>query len=283
MSHQEKSREDLINELNDLQRKFDNLKISYEKETTEKMKLENELLLSKKQAEDYNRLKSAFLSCLMHEIRAPMSGIIGFMGLFKDNCGEVSEYPIYIDIITKNAHRVLDTLEDFMEIFKIETGKATVSIAEANINTKIVSLYKQIKPFADEKGVELLYKNGLPTKDANIKTDFEKVNIIFLYLINTAIEFAKEGFIAFGYGKNGKDLNFYVKLSGSSLPDYLMENISGINSPENGHIKFFNGSPGARLSIAKAYIEMLGGKIWVENEEGKGTVFNFTIPTPVIK
>jgi len=126
--------------------------------------------------------------------------------------------------------------------------------------------------------LKFLFKNSLTTKEAIIKTDNEKVYGILTNLVKNAIKFTYEGSIEFGYEKKGEYLEFFVKDTGLGIPQNQHKIIferfrQGSESNNRG----YEGS-GLGLSIAKSYVEMLGGEIWMESEEGKGSIFYFTIP-----
>jgi hypothetical protein len=177
---------------------------------------------------------------------------------------------------------MLNTINDIVNMSKIESGMIGTDYSEANINEKIEFTYQFFKPEAENKGLRLLYKNGLPSNKAIINTDNEKVVAILTNLVKNAIKFTFEGSIEFGYilkpGPNHAELEFYVKDTGIGIPETQKRLIferfrQGNESPTRN----FEGS-GLGLSICKSYVEMLDGRIWVESAEGKGSVFYFTIP-----
>jgi hypothetical protein len=138
--------------------------------------------------------------------------------------------------------------------------------------------YKFFKPEIEIKGLKFLLKNSLPSKEAIIKTDNEKVYGILTNLVRNAIKFTYEGSIEFGYEKKGEYLEFFVKDTGIGIPQNQMELIfERFRQGSESHNRGYEGS-GLGLSISKSYVEMLGGRIWVESEEGKGSTFYFTIP-----
>jgi len=126
--------------------------------------------------------------------------------------------------------------------------------------------------------LRLFIKNGLPSKEAIIKTDNEKVLTILTNIIRNAIKFTNEGSIEFGYEKMGEFLEFYVKDTGIGIPDYQKELIfERFRQGSESFDRMYEGS-GLGLSICKSYVDMLGGRIWMESEERKGSIFYFTIP-----
>ena len=244
----------------------------------EKEKRATELTIAKEQAEESDRLKSAFLTNMSHEIRTPMNGILGFTELLKEPNLSSDDQQDYIQTIQISGARMLNTINSIVDISKIESGLMKVDIKETNINEKIEFTYKFFKPEVEIKGLQLLFKNSLPAKEAIIKTDNEKVYAILTNLVKNAIKFTCEGSIEFGYEKKGNYLEFFVKDSGIGILQKQQQLIfERFRQGSESHNRGYEGS-GLGLSIAKSYVEMLGGEIWVESAEGKGSTFYFTIP-----
>ena len=215
---------------------------------------------------------------MSHEIRTPMNGILGFTELLKEPNLSSDDQQDFIQTIQISGARMLNTINSIVDISKIESGLMKVDIKETNINEKIEFTYKFFKPEVEIKGLQFLFKNGLPSKEAIIKTDNEKVYGILTNLVKNAIKFTYEGSIEFGYEKKGEYLEFFVKDTGIGIPQKQQQIIfERFRQGSESHNRGYEGS-GLGLSIAKSYVEMLGGEIWVESEEGKGSTFYFTIP-----
>jgi hypothetical protein len=244
----------------------------------EKEKRAAELTIAKEHAEESDRLKSAFLANMSHEIRTPMNGILGFAEMLKEPKLTGEEQQEYISIIEKSGARMLNIINDIVDISKIESGLMKVNMKESNVNEQIEYIYTFFKPEVEGKGMQLFFKNSLPLKEAILKTDREKVSAIFINLVKNAIKYSDKGSIGLGYEKKGKYLEFFVKDTGIGIPKDRQEAIfDRFVQADIGDKRAFKGA-GLGLSISKAYVEMLGGKIWVESEEGKGSTFYFTIP-----
>jgi len=245
---------------------------------TKRKHSEIELINAKEKAEESDRLKTAFLSNMSHEIRTPMNGILGFTNLLKKPNLTSEEQQEFIDIIQVSGARLLNTINSIVDMSKIESGLMSVDIKETNINEKIEFTYKFFNREVENKGLQFFFKNGLPTNEASIKTDNEKVYGILTNLVRNAIKFTFEGSIEFGYEKKGEYLEFFVKDTGIGIPEYQKEIIfERFRQGSESYNRNYEGS-GLGLSISKSYVEMLGGSIWVESEEGKGSIFYFTIP-----
>jgi len=245
---------------------------------TTRKQAEQDLIKAKEKAEESERLKSAFLANMSHEIRTPMNGILGFAWLLKQPLLSGEEQQEYISLIEKSGTRMLNIINDVVNISKVESGLMNVSLSVTDINEQIDYIYNFFRPEAKQKGIHISVKNSLPAKEAFINTDKEKVYAILTNLVKNAIKFTSEGSIELGCDKKDNELEFYVKDSGIGIPQEQKEIIFERFRQGSELLSRKYEGAGLGLSISKAYVEMLGGKIWVESEYGKGTVFYFTIP-----
>jgi len=250
---------------------------------TEQKNLTKELIAAKEKAEESDRLKSAFLANMSHEIRTPMNGILGFAELLKEKRLTAEESFEYISMIEQSGVRLLNLLEEIITISTIESGHVKVNMQETNINAQIAYIYARFKPIAEGKGLQLYSKTPLSSLESVVCTDCEKIVEILTNLVKNAIKFSDKGTIEFGYDiveTHGRAslLQFYVKDQGIGIPKERQEAIfERFIQADISDKRAFQGA-GLGLSITKAYVEMLGGKIWVESEVGKGSIFYFTLP-----
>ena len=250
---------------------------------TDRKLSEIELKRAKEKAEESDRLKTAFLANMSHEIRTPMNGILGFYELLKTPGLTGTKQKEYIEIIGKSGKRMLNILNDIIDISKIEAGLVKIEMEETNINEQIKYIYDFFKPEADAKGIRLSIKNAFETDKASIKTDEEKLNVILANLVKNAVKYTEKGKVEFGYSLTGSpakamELLFFVKDSGRGIPKDRQEAIFERFIQADIHDKMAKQGAGLGLTIANSYVKMLGGKIWVESEEGVGTTFYFTLP-----
>jgi hypothetical protein len=252
-----------------------------ELQNEEYRRINEELRISKSNAEESDRLKTAFLTNMSHEIRTPMNGILGFAGLLKEPNLSGEEQKKFIGIIEKSGVRMLNIINDIIDISKIESGIMEVSISETNINEQTEYIYTFFKPEVEYKGLMLSIKNTLYAEEAIIKTDKEKLYAILTNLVKNAIKFTDKGSIELGYEKRGRYIEFFVKDSGTGiLPEKTELIFERFRQGSESLYRNYEGA-GLGLSISKAYVEMLGGKIWVESVVGKGSVFYFAIPSNI--
>jgi len=232
-------------------------------------------------AELSDKLKSAFLANMSHEIRTPMNGILGFAELLKKPDLSGKEQKDFISIIEKSGARLLSIINDIIDISKIESGLMNVDLKESDINEQLEYIYNFFKPEADRKHIHLTIKNLLSPDEAVVKTDIEKLYAILINLVKNAIKYTHNGFIEFGVRKKTDVkpavLEFFVKDSGIGIPKDRHEVIFERFIQADISDKSAYQGAGLGLSISKAFAEMLGGKIWLESEPGKGSAFYFTI------
>lgn len=255
-----------------------NIMVSTVFDVTEQKRAESELLAAIHKAEESDRLKSAFLANMSHEIRTPMNGILGFTELLKEPKLSGEEQQKYIDIIEKSGDRLLSIINDIISLSKIEAGQTEVTLVQTNINEQFEYLHNFFKAEADAKGLELSYKTALNSQEAIINTDKEKIFAILINLIKNAIKFTPSGSIEFGYVRKSRFLEFYVKDTGIGIPAEQIELVfERFRQGTQSMTRSYEGA-GLGLSIAKGFVDILGGKIWVESKAGQGSTFFFTIP-----
>ncbi|MCF8295448.1 MAG: PAS domain S-box protein, partial [Bacteroidales bacterium] len=249
-----------------------------DKNITERKLTERELIKAKENAEESDRLKSAFLANMSHEIRTPMNGILGFASLLKEPGLTGEEQQQYIQFIEKSGARMLNIINDIVSISKIESGIQDINLSETNLNSQLQFVYDSLKLDAESKNLSLSFSCELADKEAIIKTDSEKFYGILTNLVKNAIKYTDKGSIEFAYRSKGEFVEFCVKDSGIGIPQDKQNVIFERFIQADIADKMARQGAGLGLSISKAYVEMLGGRIWVESEEGRGSSFFFTLP-----
>ena len=241
-------------------------------------KINTELTKAKRKAEESDRLKTSFLANMSHEIRTPMNGILGFAKLLKKQNLTGEQIYKYVDIIQLSGERMLNIINDLIDISKIEAGQVEIKNVETNINQLFDNLYTFFEPEAEKKELELTYDKTLPEEKSIITTDKSKLNQVMVNLIKNAIKYTIHGSISFKYTLINNYIQFEVKDTGIGIPkDHIDIIFDRFRQVDLTPIKSEEGS-GLGLSISKAYIEMMEGEIWVNSELNKGSEFYFKIP-----
>ncbi|MEI7663547.1 MAG: response regulator [Bacteroidota bacterium] len=247
-----------------------------------------DLVASKLKAEESDRLKTAFLANMSHEIRTPMNGILGFSSFLSDPDLTPGDQQKYLSIIKKSSARMLNIINEIIEISRIESGQMDVSRRETNINEQTEDVYTLLKPEVDQEKIVFSFQNGLSSHESCIQTDGEKLVAILTNLVKNSIKYTEKGSITFGYHlrpavsttqiSRPAELEFFVKDTGIGIPSdrqnaifdrFVQADIADVQARQGA---------GLGLSIAKSYVEMLQGRIWVNSEVDRGSTFYFTLP-----
>ncbi|MFO7791070.1 MAG: response regulator [Bacteroidota bacterium] len=246
---------------------------------------EKNLKYAKEKAEESNKLKTAFLSNLNHEIRTPLNSIMGFSELLLENTGKDDPKKEQLEIIHKSSAQLLSIIEDMINMSKIEAGQVKVNNSKFRLHELLTDMQKMFKYRARYKELELILDLPDHAEDLWIKSDAGKLKQIITNLLNNAFKYTSKGEIRFGYKPENTFLEFFVADTGCGIPEdkqeliferFVQANNDGLQTPYNGS--------GLGLSIAQAYVKMLGGEIHVKSKPGKGSTFYFTIqPEDIMK
>jgi PAS domain S-box-containing protein len=241
-------------------------------------KTEAELIASKEKAEESDRLKTAFLHNISHEIRTPMNAILGFSALLNEQDTDIAERKQYTDIIFQSSSQLLSIINDIVDLASIESGQVRINASEINLNRILQRIHDQFSYRQVRGKIELSLVTPLPEEKTNIVTDSTKLVQIISNLINNAFKFTAKGKIEFGYKKGEGFFEIFVSDTGIGIPaDHMQKIFDRFYQVDSAVSRQFSGA-GIGLSISKAYVELLGGTIWVKSEPGNGTEFRFTIP-----
>ncbi len=240
-----------------------------------KDEIQSRLEEAKEKAEESDRLKSAFLANMSHEIRTPMNSILGFAQMLQKPMLSNQKQDKYLKIINQSGRRMLNTINDIMDISRIESGQITVSPSTFNVNELLNRLFQTFQPEADKKNLKLHLKTNKTTE--NITTDEDKLEAIFINLIKNAIKYTDAGYIEFGYKKHETNLLFFVEDTGIGIEKDRQQAIFERFVQADIDDKDVREGVGLGLAITKAYIELLGGQINIESEPGQGTKISFSL------
>lgn len=252
--------------------------IAIKQDITERKKLIESLVRAKEKAEESDRLKTAFLQNVSHEIRTPMNGILGFLHLLGQPALDDDERSEYIRIVNQSGQRLLSTINDIIEASRIEAGKTTVQMDDVDVEQTMAFHFAFFRPRVEEKGLFLTLSEHLRGEEALLRTDKHKLDSILNVLLGNALKFTCSGGVEFGNRLEGSELLFFVKDSGEGIPEDRLEAVfDSFVQADLGVARSHEGA-GLGLTIAKANVEALGGKIDVRSEVGRGSTFTFSIP-----
>jgi PAS domain S-box-containing protein len=239
---------------------------------------EEELLFAKDKAEESDKLKSAFLANMSHEIRTPMNGIIGFSQLLGDHDISDQEKDRYIEAIEKSTNQLLHIITDILDISKIEAKQETTKLSAFNLNELLDEVIVFFRPMTNQKNISLLYVKNQSFDESKISSDPVKLRQVLTNLIGNAVKFTEQGSIELKVISADDKIYFSVKDSGIGI-DPTLHNVifDRFRQVELTYSRKYGGS-GLGLSLAKSYIEMMGGSIGLNSVLGQGSTFVFEIP-----
>jgi PAS domain S-box-containing protein len=248
------------------------------RDITYRKKIENELISAKERAEESDRLKTAFLHNISHEIRTPMNAIVGFSALLSEPDLTKEIQQSYLNVIIESSDQLLAIVNDIIEISNIQIGLLRENLNEIDLNAQMMLLYQQFNQKALAKGIEFRLHTSLSGSRAFVEADNLKLVQILSNLLSNAFKFTSRGKVMFGYTVEGDYLEFFVSDTGIGIDESQFEKIfERFYQVESSASRNFEGT-GLGLSISKAYVEFLGGRIWLSSIPGRGSTFYFIIP-----
>lgn len=240
-----------------------------------------ELQKAKEKAEESDLLKSSFLTNLSHEIRTPMNAILGFSDILSSQKLSESEIKEYLSIINRSGKNLVSIIDDLIEMSKIDTNQVKPKFGAFNLDGTLNELQKTIEiTIPKDKDLKLIFDSPKHPVVFQFITDEVKFKQVFVNLINNAVKYTEKGSVQFGYNITPEinALEFYIKDTGIGISEEAFNKIfNRFNRIQNDQTMNLHGL-GLGLAISKAYVEMLGGKIWLNSKENVGTTFYFHIP-----
>ena len=241
---------------------------------TQRKEMEEALVQAKVKAEEANTLKSSFLANISHEIRTPLNPIVGFSSLLVSaERGFSEEKQEYINIIENNNTLLLQLISDVLDLSKIEAGTMEFDYAPVDVHGLFIELEDTFRLRNKKSGICICYHRR--TTECVVKADRNRLVQVMMNLMNNAVKFTGEGSIEFGFDvREDGFLHFYVTDTGCGIPEERLEEIFGNFVKLNSFVQ----GTGLGLTICRAIVERMGGKIGAVSRLGQGSTFWFTLP-----
>lgn len=235
--------------------------------------VEAELKLAREKAENADRSKSVFLANMSHEIRTPLNAIVGFSELLASASTD-EEKTQFLEIVQSNNEMLQQLIADILDLSKIEAGTLEFVFSDVDINQMMSDLEQQFRMRVAELGSGVQIVREASEKEYTMHTDRNRLAQVVSNFMTNALKFTQEGSITLGFRPYEEGLYFYVKDTGTGIPQeklpHVFERFVKLKQEKNG--------TGLGLSICQTIVRKLGGEIGVESEEGAGSTFWFILP-----
>jgi two-component system, sensor histidine kinase and response regulator len=233
---------------------------------------------AKEKAESSDKLKTTFLNNISHEVRTPLNGILGFAEIMSQTEQSEDDKRESLSMLFASSDRLLNTITNYMDISLITSGTMSLYKRDFSPGQKLREIFTKNKLLCSSKNLDLSLKISELAEKTVINSDPDILIKIISHLLNNAIKFTEKGGVEYGFSIHEKELEFFVKDTGTGIGEGSLINVfDNFVKEDRGPLKVTEGS-GLGLSISKGCAELLGGEIRVESETGKGSAFFFTIP-----
>lgn len=244
----------------------------------DRKKFEIDLKEAKEKAEESNRLKTAFLNNISHEVGTPLNSILGFGGFMMDDSLSYSEKLDYYAILKKSSERLRQTIFDIIDLAELTAGTIKLTYEDVTLGELLIEMDKRIKEACQKKNIFVALQIPPHLSDLTINTGVEFLKKVMWHLLSNAEKFTEDGRINFGFEKLDEQLRFFVKDTGRGIAADKLEVIFEPFMQEDISMTRGHEGAGLGLAIARGMVELLGGELWVESKKGEGSAFYFTIP-----
>jgi PAS domain S-box-containing protein len=247
--------------------------------TSEELQEQNVRLAAKSiEVEEANRLKSEFLSNMSHELRTPLNSIMALSNvLIQRSKNKLSnEENSYLEIIERNGRNLLKLINDILDLSKIEAGKVEISLKQTNIATLLENVHENLRPLATKKGLDftIQVQDNIPL----VETDEARLQQVLTNIIGNALKFTEKGQVSINTETVNDCINISISDTGIGIPKSDLPHIFDKFRQVDGTSSRTYEGTGLGLSIVFEQVNIIGGKINVESEIGKGSVFTISIP-----
>lgn len=233
--------------------------------------------LKAQQLEEVDRLKDEFISVASHELRAPVTAVVGYLDLLKEKIPNEIQPQLTQEFTTLNAltDDLNNLIEDLLEVSRIEQGRIKITPEVVDVNQTITTVVSKLAPLAQQKSLSLSYQQ---TTIPKITTDAKRLSQILTNLVNNSIKYTLKGQVTITATVKRTEIEIGVKDSGIGIPPQEMQKLfSKFHRVKDEKTLAVRGT-GLGLWITKQLVEALGGQIFVESIYGSGSVFTFTLP-----
>ena len=240
-----------------------------------------ELKILREQAQNASKAKSDFLANMSHELRTPLNAILGYSEMLMEEAedDELESYAADLAKIQSSGEHLLTLINDILDLSKIEAGKMDLHIEEFEFVKHLAKIEATAKPLVEKNGNKFILENNATFE--KLKNDQTKLRQILFNMLSNAAKFTKEGSVTLSINTIEKDVKFAVTDTGIGMNEEQLGKVfDEFTQAEASTAKDYGGT-GLGLPISKKMTEMMGGKMEVESEEGKGTTFSITIPVEV--
>lgn len=226
-------------------------------------------------AQESERVKSDFLGVLSHELRTPLAGMMGFSQLLCQADDVKGIYKQYAEFINTSGKRLLDVLNDLLEMSSLESGRINLGLTDINVKEVIDDVYILLQTRFMGKGIAF----NVELKDNEIVySDKTRIRQILFNLIGNAVKFTNEGSVTVRVRKETDNYIFEIEDTGIGIDDKDREIVFEMFKQSEHHLRRKYQGTGLGLAICKKLVQVLGGNIWLRSEKGKGSIFYFSLP-----
>jgi len=249
---------------------------------TDYLKAKENLKKAKEKAEESDRLKTAFLTNMSHEVRTPLNAVIGFSDLLADPNTDNELKKEFVEQINISSNTLIKLIDDIIDISQIDAGDLKLTKKRFNVSTILNGILSQNieeRKINSKDEIDILLHNPYSNNTIYFESDEFRFKQIFEHLLNNALKYTHKGFIEFGFDIDDDNFPvFYVRDTGIGIPEDKKDQIFNRFTKIEDRSKLYRGT-GIGLTITQKLVELLGGKIWVDSHPGIGSVFYFSIPS----
>jgi signal transduction histidine kinase/ligand-binding sensor domain-containing protein len=279
--------EEVIAQRNEIEQQNEEIQVQKDELVVHKNHLEQlveqrtaALKRAKERAEESDKLKSAFLSNLSHEIRTPMNAIVGYSDLITEEDDEAVRKK-YSELVSTNVNSLLNLIDNIIDLSHLEAQQVTLNSNKTDPDAVLVEVYHKFLSKAKKQSLELIISKDSSSK-VSIQTDENRLKQILEHLIDNALKYTSEGSVVISLekesGSYSSDILFFIKDTGVGMSEQEISKVFQYFTKVEKDIRKVYRGAGIGLALCQKIISLMGGRIWIESEENKGTTVYFTIP-----